>query len=386
MRMWVRIWASLCLLIVLSRAQSPASLEFLKKIEKSMVYVDALDASNKLIRRNLGFFVKDGYVATTYSSLSGASEVWVTRPGESSGRKSVGYLVLDSTANLIIISAPGLTSFPSVKILPQVFPDSAAHLFCPYFDDNLVLRCEEAYVTGKQSIGDKVFTAAWSKPHKHWDYVPVFLQDQLAGFCLASLQDEKFMIYTYSAAALAKMVNQGFVIKSFNPKKLSALPVKPPYTEILVQSLTSVIWLDIETAIKLSRENKRKILVDIYTNWNGWSQIMQQNSYSLKSIIRYVNENFYAVRLDAESRETYKIDGRTYGFVDQIRCNQLAYSLLNGKLAYPSTVFLDENTRVLTVIPGYIRPEKLDVILHFIAEKAYLFESYEQYELKYLKD
>ena len=151
----------------------------------------------------------------------------------------------------------------------------------------------------------------------------------------------------------------------------------------LMEGLTSILWVSLEEAERLAKKENKKILVDIYTEWCGWCKIMDKNTYSKKRLIRYINENFYAVKLDAENRDSVSILGRHYYFLEHARVNELAYSLLDGRMEYPSTVYLDERMNLLTIVPGYITPEKMEVLLHYFVEEAYktpgqTFQDYEQ--------
>jgi thioredoxin-related protein len=99
-------------------------------------------------------------------------------------------------------------------------------------------------------------------------------------------------------------------------------------------------------------------------------------------IVEYMNDKFYAVKLNAETSDTITINGQE--FVNpkpgsRRSSHQLAVALLNGKMSYPSFVFLDEDIKLITVLPGYNPPEKLEPILHYIAEGAYKEESYRDY-------
>ncbi len=63
----------------------------------------------------------------------------------------------------------------------------------------------------------------------------------------------------------------------------------------------------------------------------------------------------------------------------------LAYSLLEGKMEFPSIVILDEEINEIFVIPGYMDANKMEVMLHFFSEKAYLNEkmTFSQFEQRF---
>ena len=54
-------------------------------------------------------------------------------------------------------------------------------------------------------------------------------------------------------------------------------------------------------------------------------------------------------------------------------------------MLFRSTVILDEELNELLVIPGYMDAKKMEVVLHYFFEKAYLNValSFQQYESKY---
>ncbi|HTB31075.1 MAG TPA: thioredoxin, partial [Bacteroidia bacterium] len=100
-------------------------------------------------------------------------------------------------------------------------------------------------------------------------------------------------------------------------------------------------------------------------------------------IITYINKNFYAVRLDAETADTfhfkdhkfYNTNPHTRGYV-----NELASSLLDGKLGYPTTVYMDENFSRLTYVQSYISADELKPILHFFGENKYKTMKFDDYK------
>ena len=96
-----------------------------------------------------------------------------------------------------------------------------------------------------------------------------------------------------------------------------------------------------------------------------------------------MNEHFYAVRLDAEMKDTVVFNN--YTFVNPnpsgLRStHQLASSLLNNKLSYPTTVYLDENFNLLTQVPGYLQPNQLEPILKYFGDNAYPNTKWEDFQ------
>lgn len=146
-----------------------------------------------------------------------------------------------------------------------------------------------------------------------------------------------------------------------------------------------VKWLSIEEAVKKNAENPKKIVVDVYTDWCGWCKVMDKNTFKHPVIAKYLNENFYAVKLNAEQKEDIILNGTTYKFVEQGRrgYHELAAKLLNGNMGYPSVVFLDEQVRVIQPLSGYIKPQPFDEIINFIGSDKYKTQSWDDFQASF---
>ena len=59
--------------------------------------------------------------------------------------------------------------------------------------------------------------------------------------------------------------------------------------------------------------------------------------------------------------------------------HQLAASLLQGRLSYPSYVFMNEKNQLLTVAPGYMSAKDFLPVLSYISTDAYMKQSFNDY-------
>lgn len=144
-------------------------------------------------------------------------------------------------------------------------------------------------------------------------------------------------------------------------------------------------WITIEEAYALSQQNPKKIIVDIYTDWCGWCKRMDATTYSNPVIVKYINENYYAVKFDAEQKEDVTIMGTTFKFVGEGRrgYHELAAALLQGKMSYPTTVFLDDNFQMIQPIPGYLEAKDIEPILSYFATQAYKTEEWPTFQSEF---
>jgi thioredoxin-related protein len=138
-------------------------------------------------------------------------------------------------------------------------------------------------------------------------------------------------------------------------------------------------WMSFEQAVAMSNANPKKIFIDVYTKWCGWCKRMDASTYSDASVIDYMNKNFYAVKLDAETHDTIHFADKAFVYRDDARANEIAISLLNQHMSYPTSVYLDEKFALLGPAPGYQTAEQLLPQLKFFAEEIYKTKSWDDY-------
>ena len=142
-------------------------------------------------------------------------------------------------------------------------------------------------------------------------------------------------------------------------------------------------WMTFEEAVKLNETAPKKIFIDVYTDWCGWCTKMDQTTFIDPAIVEYMNDNFYAVKFNAEQKEPVEFMG--YTFINEAAegakrsTHQLAAALLQGKMSYPSYVFMNEKNQAITVVPGYSKAEEFITILRFIGSDAFLTTPWEEF-------
>ncbi len=143
----------------------------------------------------------------------------------------------------------------------------------------------------------------------------------------------------------------------------------------------SVNWHSMEELSQLMKKEKRYIIVDIYTDWCGWCNTMEKKTYSNPQIVSYINNNFYAVKLNAETKKTIQFKGKTYKNKGGKRSiHELAKIFLQDKQAFPSTGFMNKDLKIMAVIPGYIKPGMMEPLINFFGEGAYKKTDWKTYK------
>jgi len=141
-----------------------------------------------------------------------------------------------------------------------------------------------------------------------------------------------------------------------------------------VSTSKEIAWINISELEAKQAVEKRKVMIDAYTVWCGWCKKMDKHTFEHPEIAKYVNENFYAVKFDAETKTPIEYKGQQYTFVQSGRrgYNELAKTLLKGRMSYPTISFLDEELNIINAFPGYKDAPKFDALLHYIVEEKYV--------------
>ena len=143
-------------------------------------------------------------------------------------------------------------------------------------------------------------------------------------------------------------------------------------------------WMTWEEAVAATEKEPRKIMVDLYTHWCGWCKVMDKKTFTDPEIIKIINEDFYAVKFNAEQKETIRYNGTDFDFVQSKGSKRggvhmLAYSLTNGQLSYPTLVYLNEKMERISISPGYKEIEQLKNELEFTRSEYYNKGTFEEF-------
>lgn len=151
---------------------------------------------------------------------------------------------------------------------------------------------------------------------------------------------------------------------------------------LTVPSTAQVNWLTWEEAQVKNQSEPRKFIVDVYTQWCGWCKKMDKATFQQPDISAYINENYYPIKFDAETKSDITFNNQVFKYVKQgsTGYHQLAAEITFGKLSYPTIVFLDEQLNVIQPIPGYKDPLSLDKIMKYFAEGYYKTTPWKKYE------
>lgn len=143
----------------------------------------------------------------------------------------------------------------------------------------------------------------------------------------------------------------------------------------------SINWLTFEEAIEMSKKQPKPIFVDVYTHWCGWCKKMDKDTFENPKVVAYMNKNYYCIKFNAEGKENVVFPQKTY--TNTGRNHELAVELLEGKMSYPSVVYLDKTFAKIQVLPGYRAADEFVKISKFMGEEIYKKQSWEDFSAGY---
>lgn len=125
-----------------------------------------------------------------------------------------------------------------------------------------------------------------------------------------------------------------------------------------------IVWYDFEEGISAALADSKDIIIDFYTDWCHWCHEMDNTTFADTSVISYMNNNFVAIRVNAESVTTdVTFKGTT------LNLKQLTTAF--GIKGFPSYAFMTKDAEMITVVPGYLQTDLFLNILKYIDQQCY---------------
>lgn len=129
-------------------------------------------------------------------------------------------------------------------------------------------------------------------------------------------------------------------------------------------------WLSITEVQERVKKEPRKILVDVYTAWCGPCKMMMRSTFKDPGLIKYLDDNYYAVKFNGESGETISFNGKEFknpnynAAIPKTRRNsQHEFTRSLGLRGYPTLFIFDPSLKKITESVGMkSAPQLMDVL------------------------
>lgn len=132
----------------------------------------------------------------------------------------------------------------------------------------------------------------------------------------------------------------------------------------LTAQAQEIKWMSMDEALAAQKKKAKPIFMDVYTDWCGPCKMLDKNTFHDAEVVKYINDNYYAVKFNAEGNTEVNYKGKKYANpqYDATRKGRNAQHEFAGFLgvrAYPSMMVFNAKGDVKAPIVGYHEPAQL---------------------------
>lgn len=126
----------------------------------------------------------------------------------------------------------------------------------------------------------------------------------------------------------------------------------------LTAQAQEIKWMSMDEALAAQKKKAKPIFMDVYTDWCGPCKMLDKNTFHDAEVVKYINENYYAVKFNAEGNTEVNYKGKKYTNPQfdpnrKGRNAQHEFAGLLGIRAYPSMMVFNTKGDVKAPIVGY---------------------------------
>jgi thioredoxin-related protein len=123
-----------------------------------------------------------------------------------------------------------------------------------------------------------------------------------------------------------------------------------------------------EEVEQFSKENPKPIVVFIHTSWCKYCKMMENSTFKNPKVIKELNENFYFISLDAESKKEITFHNHTFRFKptgNNTGIHELATALatIDSQVIYPTLSILNADYTITLQKHSYLNAKSVLSIL-----------------------
>ncbi len=137
-------------------------------------------------------------------------------------------------------------------------------------------------------------------------------------------------------------------------------------------AVEDIKWYGFDEGAALARQNNKKILIDVYTDWCIWCKKMDKEVYTNEEVSKAIASHFVGVKLNAESSKGVTFNGEK---IDEAR-----FARTLNVTGYPTIVFLDPAAQPITKLGGFMDAKEFVKALRYIGEDHYKTKSYQEFK------
>lgn len=126
-----------------------------------------------------------------------------------------------------------------------------------------------------------------------------------------------------------------------------------------------------EEAEELTKSKPKPVVIFIHTSWCNYCKMMENSTFKNPEIINLLNNDFYFISLDAESKEEIHFNNHTFKFKPKGQntgIHELATALatIDSQVIYPTITILESDLTILFQKHSFLNAKALLTILEKI--------------------
>jgi len=162
---------------------------------------------------------------------------------------------------------------------------------------------------------------------------------------------------------------------------------------ICLQAQETINWVTFNQALELQKKEPKKIFVDVYTDWCGPCKMLDKMTFNNVDVAKYINENYYAVKFNAEGNQSISYKEQTYTNPRYVegrtgRSSTHDFTTALQVRAYPTMLFFDEEGNPIHSVSSFLKPKQLEIYLKLFAKEDYKTvttqEKWQEYQLHFV--
>jgi len=155
-----------------------------------------------------------------------------------------------------------------------------------------------------------------------------------------------------------------------------------------VSSQNKIKWTSWDSVSEKLENKNRKFIIYFYYDGCKWCRYMEETTLASDNIAKFINQKFYAFRINTLSSDKIVIADKSYTTVriGKYDFHELAADLLSGNMSFPSMVFLDEQFKKLGTYDSYMDEQNFEMILSFYAGNHHKYTMWKRFADNYCRD
>lgn len=141
-----------------------------------------------------------------------------------------------------------------------------------------------------------------------------------------------------------------------------------------LQSITAQVekidWIGFEELEDSLKVETKPVVIYFYTDWCVYCKKMDRNAFRNQEVVSSLNQDFYAVKMNAETTETIEFEGQLFNN-EQARnqrrgIHQIPLLLAgreNKPMTFPVVMVLDKDFRIKIKSHEYLTSEKMKTLI-----------------------